>query len=107
MTTSQYNLAAKRDLPGYSAGYMQGFRDGNSGLYGDTITDELLRRLEQQWGDNENYRTGYIEGFKDSIGKSRVSGTYNMFEGILMAYCNVVCILIVYYNIVWYLGGIL
>ncbi|CAD5222389.1 unnamed protein product [Bursaphelenchus xylophilus] len=57
-----------RDNPGFSAGYMQGFRDGNSGVFGDQITTSLLNRLEEQYPNNEEYRAGYVDGFKDGVG---------------------------------------
>uniref|UniRef100_A0AC35F5C6 Uncharacterized protein n=1 Tax=Panagrolaimus sp. PS1159 TaxID=55785 RepID=A0AC35F5C6_9BILA len=50
---------------GYSSGYMQGFRDGNSGVFGDRITNQLLKRLEDQYPNQEEFRQGYIDGFKE------------------------------------------
>nr|AZA15240.1 protein LET-805 [Anisakis pegreffii] len=69
MTTSMHNLAQRGQGGGsYSAGYMQGFRDGNSGVFGDRISTNLLRRLEDQYPNQEEFRTGYIEGFKEGTG---------------------------------------
>uniref|UniRef100_A0A914HBE2 Fibronectin type-III domain-containing protein n=1 Tax=Globodera rostochiensis TaxID=31243 RepID=A0A914HBE2_GLORO len=68
MSTSMANLAQRpTQRLGYSSGYMQGFRDGNSGVFGDRISESLLRRLEEQYPDNEEFRAGYIDGFKDGV----------------------------------------
>jgi hypothetical protein len=73
MSTSMSNLAQRpTQRLGYSSGYMQGFRDGGEGLFGDRITESLLKRLENQYPDNEQFRTGYIDGFKDGVGGGRV-----------------------------------
>jgi len=73
MSTSMSNIANKgAQSGGYSAGYMQGFRDGNSGIFGDRISTTLLRRLEEQYPNQDEFRTGYIEGFKEGAG-SRTS----------------------------------
>lgn len=89
MTNSMYNLAHRPNQSGYSAGYMQGFvsiscspesccfqRDGNSGVFGDRITTSLLRRLEEQYPNNDEFRQGYVEGFKDGASGGRVSIKY-------------------------------
>ncbi|VDN03313.1 unnamed protein product [Thelazia callipaeda] len=68
MSTSMHNLAQRGQGAGYSSGYMQGFRDGNSGIFGDRITGSLLRRLEEQYPNQEEFRTGYIDGFKEGAG---------------------------------------
>jgi hypothetical protein len=73
MTGSMYNLAHRPNQNGYSAGYMQGFRDGNSGVFGDRITTSLLRRLEEQYPNNDEFRQGYVDGFKDGVSGGRVS----------------------------------
>lgn len=74
MSTSMANLAQRpTQRLGYSSGYMQGFRDGNSGVFGDRISESLLRRLEEQYPDNEEFRAGYIDGFKDGVSGGRVS----------------------------------
>jgi hypothetical protein len=52
---------------------MQGFRDGTSGVFGDRISESLLKRLEEQYPDNEEFRAGYIDGFKDGVNGGRVS----------------------------------
>uniref|UniRef100_A0A7E4VM27 Fibronectin type III domain protein n=1 Tax=Panagrellus redivivus TaxID=6233 RepID=A0A7E4VM27_PANRE len=66
MTTSMHNLAQRPGSNlGYSAGYMQGFRDGNSGVFGDRISNQLLKRLEDQYPNEEEFRQGYIDGFKE------------------------------------------
>uniref|UniRef100_A0A914W0E7 Fibronectin type-III domain-containing protein n=1 Tax=Plectus sambesii TaxID=2011161 RepID=A0A914W0E7_9BILA len=67
MTTSMHNLAVRGQPPsgGYSPGYMQGFRDGNSGIFGDRITTTLLRRLEEQYPTQDEFRQGYVDGFKE------------------------------------------
>lgn len=68
MSTSMHNLAQKRPADGsYSPGYMQGFRDGNSGIFGDHITDSLLRRLEESYPKDDEFRKGYLDGFKDAV----------------------------------------
>ncbi|KAL3115899.1 hypothetical protein niasHT_007199 [Heterodera trifolii] len=72
MSTSMANLAQRpTQRLGYSSGYMQGFRDGNSGVFGDRISESLLRRLEEQYPDNEEFRAGYIDGFKDGVSGGR------------------------------------
>lgn len=63
------DLAASKQTGGYSSGYMQGFRDGDSGIYGDRITTSLLRRLEEQYPTQDDFRQGYIEGFRDSTNR--------------------------------------
>jgi hypothetical protein len=75
MTNSMYNLAHRPNQNGYSAGYMQGFRDGNSGVFGDHITTSLLNRLEEQYPNNDEFRKGYTDGFKDGVGGGRVKLT--------------------------------
>uniref|UniRef100_A0A914BWZ1 Fibronectin type-III domain-containing protein n=1 Tax=Acrobeloides nanus TaxID=290746 RepID=A0A914BWZ1_9BILA len=71
MTKSMHDLA-QRGSTGYSGGYMQGFRDGNSGIFGDRITDSLLRRLEEQYPGQDEFKKGYIDGFKEGASnKSR------------------------------------
>ena len=76
MTTSMHNLAHRPGSHrGYSSGYMQGFRDGNSGVFGDRITTQLLKRLEEQYPEEE-FRQGYVDGFKEGTrqgGGNRVS----------------------------------
>uniref|UniRef100_A0A915DKV5 Fibronectin type-III domain-containing protein n=1 Tax=Ditylenchus dipsaci TaxID=166011 RepID=A0A915DKV5_9BILA len=72
MTSSLSNLAQKpNNKLGYSSGYMQGFRDGNSGIFGDRITNSLLKRLEEQYPHNDEFRTGYVDGFKDGVSGGR------------------------------------
>lgn len=72
MTKSMHDLAQRGGSTGYSAGYMQGFRDGNSGIFGDRITDSLLRRLEDQYPGQDEFKKGYIDGFKEGASnKSR------------------------------------
>lgn len=72
-----YNLAHRPNQAGYSGGYMQGFRDGNSGVFGDRITTSLLKRLEEQYPNNDEFRQGYVDGFKDGVGGGRVSFKFN------------------------------
>ncbi|EJD74869.1 hypothetical protein LOAG_17881 [Loa loa] len=79
MSASMRNLAQRGQGAGYSSGYMQGFRDGNSGFFGDRISNSLLRRLEEQYPNQEEFRTGYIDGFKEGIG-SRTSGQRSFEE---------------------------
>lgn len=50
---------------------LKGFRDGNSGLYGDRITNSLLRRLEDLYPNQEEFKTGYLDGYRDSIGNKQ------------------------------------
>ncbi|MCP9258787.1 hypothetical protein DINM_001788 [Dirofilaria immitis] len=79
MSASMHNLAQRGQSAGYSSGYMQGFRDGNSGLFGDRVSNSLLRRLEEQYPNQEDFRTGYIDGFKEGIA-SRTSGQRSFEE---------------------------
>ena len=69
LTQSMKDLAGSKQTSGYSAGYMQGFRDGDSGIYGDRITTSLLRRLEEQYPTQDDFRHGYIEGFRDATNR--------------------------------------
>ncbi|VDM43794.1 unnamed protein product [Toxocara canis] len=78
MTTSMHNLAQRGQGGSYSAGYMQGFRDGNSGVFGDRISTNLLRRLEEQYPNQDEFRAGYIDGFKE--GTSNRSTEHRTFE---------------------------
>uniref|UniRef100_A0A915B8J5 Fibronectin type-III domain-containing protein n=1 Tax=Parascaris univalens TaxID=6257 RepID=A0A915B8J5_PARUN len=78
MTTSMHNLAQRGQGGSYSSGYMQGFRDGNSGVFGDRISTNLLRRLEEQYPNQEEFRAGYIDGFKE--GTSSRSTEHRTFE---------------------------
>ncbi len=70
MTTSMHNLSVRGQptTGGYSSGYMQGFRDGDSGVFGDRITTTLLRRLEEQYPTQDDFRQGYVDGFKEGAG---------------------------------------
>lgn len=70
MTTSMHNLSVRGQptSSGYSAGYMQGFRDGDSGIFGDRITTTLLKRLEEQYPTQDDFRQGYVDGFKEGAG---------------------------------------
>ncbi|KAI6240848.1 hypothetical protein M3Y99_00392200 [Aphelenchoides fujianensis] len=74
MTNSTYNLANRPNREGYSTGYMQGFRDGNSGVFGDHISNSLLKRLEEQYPENDEFRQGYVQGFKDGVSGGRSFG---------------------------------
>ena len=58
------NLAGQ-EKSSYSSGYTQGFRDGNSGIFGDRITTTLLTRLEEQYPTQDEFRRGYVDGFKE------------------------------------------
>lgn len=73
MSTSMSDLAKKPNAKlGYSSGYMQGFRDGNSGIFGDSISNSLLKRLDEQYQNNDEFKQGYIDGFKDGVSGGRV-----------------------------------
>lgn len=91
MSTSMHNLAQRGPGAGYSSGYMQGFRDGNSGIFGDRITTNLLRRLEEQYPNQEEFRTGYIDGFKEGAGsrtsEKRVSALLTIFRNKVAEIC--------------------
>lgn len=66
MTTSMHNLAQRpASNLGYSAGYMQGFRDGNSGVFGDKMSNQLLHRLKEQYPNEDEFHQGYIDGFRE------------------------------------------
>jgi hypothetical protein len=72
MSTSMRNLASSGEKTGHSSGYTQGFRDGNSGIFGDRITTTLLQRLEEQYPTQDDFRKGYVDGFKDGVGSRTV-----------------------------------
>ncbi|CDW52276.1 protein sidekick [Trichuris trichiura] len=67
MSQSMQHLASRGGQGNYSSGYMQGFRDGDSGIFGNRITTTLLRRLEEQYPNEDDFRQGYVEGFKDAL----------------------------------------
>lgn len=68
-----YDLTREREQSGYHSGYSQGFRDGQSGIFGEEVTESLLRRLEEQYPHNEPFRAGYVDGFKDGVSRRGVS----------------------------------
>ncbi|KAK0418386.1 hypothetical protein QR680_013533 [Steinernema hermaphroditum] len=77
LSTSMHNLAQRgQKTAGYSAGYMQGFRDGTSGAYGNSISTSLLRTIEERYPDDDLFRQGYLDGFKEGAG----SGEKRTFE---------------------------
>uniref|UniRef100_A0A158R407 t-SNARE coiled-coil homology domain-containing protein n=1 Tax=Syphacia muris TaxID=451379 RepID=A0A158R407_9BILA len=78
MSTSMRNLCRDREPGGYSSGYMQGFRDGNSGVYGDRMSTNLLRRLDEQYPNQDEFHAGYIDGFKE--GTSSRTSEHRKFE---------------------------
>lgn len=85
MSQSMSNLALRpSNRAGYSAGYMQGFRDGNSGVFGDRISESLLRRLEEQYPSNDDFKAGYIDGFKDGVNGGRVN---KIFQKLIQVFC--------------------
>lgn len=77
MTTSMHNLA-QRTGGGYSAGFAQGYKDGNSGIFGDRVTPSLISRLDEQYAGQEDFKQGYVDGFKEGA-SSRV-GERSRFE---------------------------
>ncbi|ULU01578.1 hypothetical protein L3Y34_001716 [Caenorhabditis briggsae] len=77
MTTSMHNLA-QRTGGGYSAGFAQGYKDGNSGIFGDRVTPSLVSRLDEQYAGQEDFKQGYVDGFKEGA-SSRV-GDRSRFE---------------------------
>ncbi|CAJ0579194.1 unnamed protein product, partial [Mesorhabditis spiculigera] len=72
MTTSMYNLAQK-STGGYSAGFMQGYRDGSSGVFGDRVTPSLISRLDEQYPGQDDFKQGFVDGFNEGC-KSGKSG---------------------------------
>ncbi|CAJ0941669.1 unnamed protein product, partial [Mesorhabditis belari] len=64
MTTSMHNLAQKSS-GGYSAGFMQGYKDGNSGVFGDRVTPSLISRLDEQYPGQDDFKQGFVDGFKE------------------------------------------
>ncbi|CAI5445350.1 unnamed protein product [Caenorhabditis angaria] len=78
MTTSMHNLAQRGTGPGYSAGFVQGYKDGNSGIFGDRVTPSLISRLDEQYAGQEEFKQGYVDGFKEGA-SSRV-GEKHRFE---------------------------
>ncbi|CAB3401714.1 unnamed protein product [Caenorhabditis bovis] len=78
MSTSMRNLAQRGTSAGYSAGFVQGYKDGNSGVFGDRVTPSLLSRLDEQYAGQEEFKQGYVDGFKEGA-SSRV-GDKQRFE---------------------------
>ncbi|GMT18237.1 hypothetical protein PFISCL1PPCAC_9534, partial [Pristionchus fissidentatus] len=67
MSTSMYNLATRQGGPGFSNGFMHGYKDGNGGLFGDRVTPSIISRLEQEYAGQEDFKQGYIDGFKEGV----------------------------------------
>ncbi|PAV59860.1 hypothetical protein WR25_19788 isoform L [Diploscapter pachys] len=65
MSMSMHNLATKTQK-GYSAGFMQGYRDGSSGAFGDKVTATMMERLDEQYFGQEEFKQGYVAGFRES-----------------------------------------
>ncbi|CAI4231782.1 unnamed protein product [Auanema sp. JU1783] len=79
MTTSMHNLANKgATAGGYSAGFMQGYKDGGSGIFGDRVTPSLISRLDEQYPGQDDFKQGYVDGFKE--GASSRTGEKRTFE---------------------------
>lgn len=55
----------------HNTGLFQGFRDGASGIYGNKITTSILHRLEESHPSQDDYRQGYIEGFRDAASQGQ------------------------------------
>ncbi|VDL76883.1 unnamed protein product [Nippostrongylus brasiliensis] len=68
MSTSMHNLAQRGAGGGYSTGFMQGYKDGNSGIFGDRVTPSLISRLDEQYPGQDEFKQGYVDGFKEGAG---------------------------------------
>ncbi|VDO74654.1 unnamed protein product [Heligmosomoides polygyrus] len=68
MSTSMHNLAQRGVGGGYSTGFMQGYKDGNSGIFGDRVTPSLISRLDEQYPGQDEFKQGYVDGFKEGAG---------------------------------------
>ncbi|VDL84387.1 unnamed protein product [Nippostrongylus brasiliensis] len=78
MSTSMHNLAQRGAGGGYSTGFMQGYKDGNSGIFGDRVTPSLISRLDEQYPGQDEFKQGYVDGFKEGAGSR--SGERRTFE---------------------------
>nr|CDJ91677.1 Protein LET-805, isoform b [Haemonchus contortus] len=78
MSTSMHNLAQKGPGGGYSSGFMQGYKDGNSGIFGDRVTPSLISRLDEQYPGQDDFKQGYVDGFKEGAGSR--TGERRTFE---------------------------
>ena len=79
LSRSMHDLSRKHHT-GSSAGYMQGFRDGTSGVFGDRMSSTLLRRLDEQYAGQDDFKTSYIEGFKDGVANRAHSSTTSKID---------------------------
>ncbi|KAK6029855.1 hypothetical protein OSTOST_04026 [Ostertagia ostertagi] len=78
MSTSMHNLAQRGPGGGYSTGFMQGYKDGNSGIFGDRVTPSLISRLDEQYPGQDDFKQGYVDGFKEGAGSR--TGERRTFE---------------------------
>lgn len=78
MSTSMHNLAQRGTGGGYSTGFMQGYKDGNSGIFGDRVTPSLIARLDEQYPGQDDFKQGYVDGFKEGV--SSRTGERRTFE---------------------------
>ncbi|CAJ0598951.1 unnamed protein product [Cylicocyclus nassatus] len=78
MSTSMHNLAQRGAGGGYSSGFMQGYKDGNSGIFGDRVTPSLISRLDEQYAGQDDFKQGYVDGFKE--GAASRTGERRTFE---------------------------
>ncbi|KJH44140.1 hypothetical protein DICVIV_09836 [Dictyocaulus viviparus] len=53
-------------------------KDGNSGVFGDRVTPSLISRLDEQYPGQDDFKQGYVDGFKE--GASSRTGERRTFE---------------------------
>ncbi|ETN71312.1 fibronectin type III domain protein [Necator americanus] len=52
--------------------------DGNSGIFGDRVTPSLISRLDEQYPGQDDFKQGYVDGFKE--GAASRTGERRTFE---------------------------
>ncbi|RCN43892.1 hypothetical protein ANCCAN_10093 [Ancylostoma caninum] len=53
-------------------------KDGNSGIFGDRVTPSLISRLDEQYPGQDDFKQGYVDGFKE--GAASRTGERRTFE---------------------------
>ncbi|GMS87185.1 hypothetical protein PENTCL1PPCAC_9360, partial [Pristionchus entomophagus] len=76
MSTSMHNLAQRGGTPGFSKGFMEGYKHGNSGVFGDRVTPSIISRLDTEYQGQEDFKQGYIDGFKEGVANRTGTGRF-------------------------------
>lgn len=54
----------------------QGFREGSTAMWGDRINMQMLRRLEELYPNQDDFRQGYVDGYKEGLHSRDVSQSF-------------------------------